>query len=205
MPGPDDARLALAAHNLLRVDAGWLSPKAALWLKGTNGKIPTGYIAMGDKVVTRIVDTAAGKIGLVFFPQGPVPEKAPTPEQEEQALAAGKALHGKVNLVIGISPWGAVGETAFLRKASGVFGCLLGSGEGIGFAQSLSEARGVFWVRPDSQGRAINVLEILEMPAPGTTPEWLEGVTFRANMDFLDDSCPTDAAMLRLIGAPPPR
>lgn len=205
MPPSDKARVALASQNLLKVDLGWLSPKAAQWLRQSVGSLPTGFHAMQKKPVTKIITTKAGKIGFVLFPEGSVPGKGPTPDQVTAVLAAGNALKGKVALIIGISPWGAAGETAFIRskKAGEVFGCILGSGEGIGFAHSLTEDPSVLWVRPDSQGRAVNVIELLELPTTGAKAEWLEGVTFRAEMDFLDDDRPDDPAMRGIVGAPP--
>lgn len=204
LPPSTPARTALAAHNLLRHDAGWLSAKAGGWLLRDAGNTPHGYSLMGKEPVSKVLETALGDVGLVLFPEGPAPWKGPTPEQEKAVLAAGKALRGRCVLVLGISPWGYVGERDFLPKARNVFSCILGGGEGVGFGFSVPEKTPeVLWLRPDSQGRAVNVLEILLQPEKGAHYAWREGKSFEAWLQFLDDDFPPDAAMLRIVGSPP--
>lgn len=202
MPDDDSGRQALAAYNLLRVDLGWMTPKSAKWMQKAAGATPHGYIEVSDKPVSRIVDSRAGKIGIVLFPEGKEPGQGPTREQEQMVLTEGKSLKEKVRLVIGISPWGYVGERDFIPKAKGIFGCILGGGEGVGFSHSLQENPGVLWIRPDNQGRAVNILELLELPVLGESPRWKENTTFRAFLEFLDESFPSDPQMLRIVGNP---
>ncbi len=214
LPPIEEGRRAFAVHSLLRVDAGWLSPKAARWMKQSSGKIPPGYQVVNAEPVSSLVDTRIGKIGILLFPEGPVPGKAPTPAQEQSVLAAGRALQSQAALVVGVSPWGLVGEKNFLPKAQGIFDCILGGGEGVGFAQSLSEkSPDVLWLRPDGKGRAVNVVEILRVPERGTpkpvkpakaASAWIDGVTFRASLEFLDNAFPPDPAMQKLVGNPAP-
>jgi hypothetical protein len=214
-PYADEARRALRAHSLLRVDAGWISTRAANWLRTQAGKIPSGYHSVATDPVSRVMETPLGKIGIVFFPEGPTPGKAPTPEQERAALAAGRALREKTALLIGVSPWGLVGEKKFLPGARGIFDCILGGGEGVAFAQSLpDDTPDILWMRPDGKGRAVTILEILRIPRRSSSrekgpqtdrraPLWLENVTFRASLEFLDANVPSDPDMRRVIGASP--
>lgn len=182
-------------------------------MKASAGKTPPGYQVVDAEPVSRIIDTRLGKVGVLLFPQGPVPGRAPTPAQEQKVLAAGRALRAQTVLLLGVSPWGLVGEKQFLPRARGVFDCILGGGEGVGFAQSLSEkSPGVLWLRPDGKGRAVNVVEILEVPKRdvrpqaqaqnGNDPVWIDGRTFRAELEFLDSSFPSDPAMRKIIGVP---
>lgn len=201
LPPEEDARLAVSAHNLLGINAGWMSARAAGWLKKYAGGLPFGYQEVAEKPVTRLVDTPVGAVGIVFFPEGPLAGKAPTAEQEQMVLEAGRSLADRAMLVIGVSPWGSIGEKAFIPKAQGVFSCLLGSGEGISFpVHSLAEAPGVLWVRPDSKGRAVNILELYALPAQGQTPDWRKDENFKASLVYLDQSYPPDPAMLDIIG-----
>ena len=206
MPPAGKARTALAAYNLLNVDIGWISKKSAKWLRDNAGEIPRGFTEVGSEPVIKILDSPIGTIGVVFFPEGPVAGKSPAPGQEEAVLSAARGLKDRVAMVLGISPWGYVGERDFLVKADGIFNCILGSGEGVGFSGTVPQkAPGVLWIRPDGQGRAINILELYSRPQPGQSIQWQERKTFGANLEFLDDSCPSDPGMLRLIGPPPPR
>lgn len=201
LPPEEDARLAVSAHNLLGINAGWISAHAAGWLKKYAGGLPFGYQEVGQKPVTRLLDTPVGAVGMVFFPEGPLAGKAPTAEQEQMVIKAGRSLTDQAVLVIGISPWGSAGEKAFLPKAQGVFSCLLGSGEGISFPfHFLNEAPGVLWIRPDSKGRAVNILELYALPVQGQTLDWRKGENFNASLVYLDQSYPPDPAMQNIIG-----
>ena len=203
MPDKAAALVALASHNLLRVDVGWLSSKAAKWLRDASGSLPNGYLEVSQKPVTRILDSKAGAIGVVLFPEGKIPGQGPSQEQIREVLTAAEAIRGKVRLLVGVSPWGYVAERNFISKdARGVFGCIMGGGEGVGFSHSLQENPGVLWLRPDTQGRTVNVLEILELPALGESPRWKENTTFRASLEFLDGSFPSDPQMRNIIGNP---
>lgn len=203
MPPAEDARVALAAYNLLHVDAGWLSKKSAKWLRDNAGAIPAGFTEVGGEPVAQLLDTAIGTVGVVFFPEGPEPGKSPAPDQEKAVLAAGRSLKDKVVMVLGISPWGYLGERDFLSKAEGVFDCILGSGEGVGFPGTVPQkAPGILWLRPDGEGRAVNILELYFQPRPGQNIHWVERKTFGVALEFLDAACPSDPAMLRVIGPP---
>lgn len=186
----------------MQVSTGWLSGKAADWFQQATGALPVGYREVGKEPVVQILDTEAGKIGVVLFPEGARPGSGADLQTEQKVLEAGKSLRGKVRLIVGVSPWGYRAERDFIRKWGNVFGCILGGGEGIGFDFSLKEHPGVLWLRPDSQGRAINIVEFLELPALDSAPKWKENTTFRAYLQFLDEDYPSDQAMIRIIGQP---
>ena len=203
MPGKNEAKTALAAHNLLKADIGWLSTKSAKWLRGATDSLPTGYIEVTQKPITQILESKAGAIGVVLFPEGKIPGQGPTPEQIREVIAAANNIRGKVRLLVGVSPWGYVAERNFIAKEGGdIFGCIMGGGEGVGFSHSLQENPNVLWLRPDSQGRAVNILEILELPALGEAPRWKENTSFRAFLEFLDESIPSEPQMNAIIGTP---
>lgn len=180
-----------------------MSARAAHWLRQEGGVLPSGHLEVGPDPLVRILDTQAGKIGVVLFPEGRQPGREPDARTVDKVLQAGRSLNGKVRLVVGVSPWGYRGERDFLRQAEGVFGCILGGGEGIGFDYSLKESPKVLWIRPDSQGRAVNILELLELPTLDKAPQWKENSTFRAFLEFLDEKFPGDPAMQAIVGDPP--
>jgi hypothetical protein len=199
-PPAAEAVFTRKLQAMLQVDAGWISRNAAAWLNTAAGGIPAGYLEIGREARDRIVQTPAGPVGIVFFPEGPVPGKGPTPEQARQVLERGKKLRGQVPLLLGISPWGLVAEKNFLPEAGGIFDCILGGGEGVGFGFSLAEkVPGLIWLRPDGKGRAVNVLELNRMPDGKTPFAWEEGRTFNARLDFMGENVPADKAALDLI------
>jgi hypothetical protein len=183
---------------LLKVNAGWLSPRAAAWMRNAAKAIPPGYNEVGDAPVSLTLPTAAGTVGLVLFPRGTGSRNAPTPKQQERVLAAAAALRPSVALVIGVSPWGYEAERDFLPRAQGVFSCLLGGGDGPGFSQSLqSKSPGVLWARSDAKGRCIT--EITLLLRPDGELQWKDGTTFRARLVDLKPSIMPDRAMEDLI------
>lgn len=199
LPGAGESKTALAAYALLQADVGWLSPRAARWFHQSTGATPPGFSEVGATPVSRTISTPIGLVGIVLFPEGSVQGKGPEQQQEQAVLAAGRALKDRCSLVIGISPWGYAGERDFLPKAEGVFHVIMGGGEGVGFSHAISDKRpGLLWLRPDTQGRAINVLEILTLP--GKDFAWRENVTFRAKLDWLDDEVRPDPAMEQIVG-----
>ncbi len=203
-PAREKAALALKAYNYLKVDAGRLSPYTAGWLKKSAGAVPSGFSVVDDAPVAVSMNTRAGVVGVLFFPVGKNPGRTPTEEQFAQVVKAGNKLKFSSDLVIGVSPWGMQGERDFLPHAQGVFDCLLGAGEGPGFAQSISgSAPGVLWARPDTSGRAVNVIEIMELPTRGQAGNWLEGITFKASLTYLEMKLAPDRGMIGIIGEPP--
>jgi len=204
LPPAESARVALAAYNLLNVDLGWLSKKSAEWLRRNAGDIPRGFVEVGSEPITRLLNSLAGPVGFVLFPEGPEPGRSPTPKQVAAVVAAGKSLKEQAVMVVGISPWGYVGERDFLPAAQGVFDCILGGGEGVGFPSAVPQKTpGVLWIRPDASGRAVNMLELFAKPQIGQKIEWIERTTFSAGMEFLGNNRPSDPAMLRVVGSPP--
>lgn len=199
MPGAQESKTALAAYSLIKTDMGWLSSKAARWFRQIADATPPGFSVVGATPVSRTISTPIGLVGIVLFPEGHTQGKEPTPEQEQSVLAAGRGLKNRCSLIIGISPWGYSGERDFLPKAVGVFNVIMGGGEGVGFSHSLSnKLPGLLWLRPDTQGRAVNVLEIRALP--DTNLIWRENVNFRARLDWLDDEVRPDPAMVKIVG-----
>lgn len=204
MPSLTDGKIALAAYTALRVDAGWLSPEAAEWMRQAGGDVPPGFTVVEKEPQTRMVSTPAGPVGIVFFPRGERQGVNPSREQEKAVLDAGKALRKKAFLVIGVSPWGHQLEKAFLSKAEGIFGCLFGSGPGVAFSHAIPpSAPGILWLRSDTRGRSVTELRLLSTPPPpasGKSPDWIEGISFTARLIPLDAKVPENKDVAALLG-----
>lgn len=203
-PAQDRAVLAVKAYSYLKVDAGRLSPFTAGWLKKAAGSLPAGFLTVDTEPVAKAFNTPAGIVGVLFFPTGDEPGRTPSAAQMQATRKAGHKLKDSCDLVVGISPWGMQAEKEFLPMAQGVFDCLLGGGEGPGFAQSVNRsAPGVLWSRSDVNGRALCVIDVLELPARAQAADWLEGVTFRASLTYLEGKQAPDRGMIKIIGEGP--
>ena len=203
-PAREKAAPSLAAYNYLKVDAGRISAFTAGWLKKSAGSIPAGFSVVDDSPVSVTLATSAGPVGVVFFPTGKGLGRAPTDDQFAETIKTGYKLKQNCALVIGISPWGMQAEQKFLPKAQGIFDSLLGSGEGPAFGQSSNaKAPGVLWSRADVNGRAVNLIEIFELPQQGQAGDWLEGVTFKASLTYLEGKQAPDHGMIKIVGEQP--
>ena len=188
---------------ILNVDAGFMSARAAGWMEKNARAIPPGFHIVRDAPVSLLAPSPAGSIGLVFFPYGQGKEGRPTEGQIQSVLSAASALRAQSVLLVGVSPWGYEAEKAFLRQGEGAFHILLGGGEGMPFAQAIAkECPAILWSRPDSMGRAITEINLMELPpsaASGGRAQWLEGISFKARLLFLDDSYPADPQMQQIL------
>ncbi len=204
MPEADDAKKAYAAHNLLKIDAGYLTTTAATWFRGATANIPKGYTVVDKKPESSICSIGGYRVGVVFFPRGAGAGFVPTQEQKKRILAEGASLASKVDFVIGVSPWGSDAEQAFLPEAQGVFACIFGGGDGIPFSHSVQpSAPGVLWVRSENRGRGVTVVNLLEIPRKGVPFIWKEGRTFTASIEYLSNKYRDDRAVEAIIGKPP--
>ena len=91
-------------------------------------------------------------------------------------------------------------ENALAASFAGYFHIVLGGGEGIAVpGQTTGEpgSPGPLWARSDRRGRAVNVLDIFAVPAPGSP--WLEGINFASRLVFLDPELPQDETVLDLL------
>lgn len=198
---PEKAQLLLSGYKALGIDVGYLSEKESTWLKSAAGGIPPNFLTVTNEPLTIIKSTSSGKVGLILFPHGEERFHLPSDRQKEAVLEAGKKIMSQVSLVIGISPWGNTAEERFILQADEIFSILLGGGPGLGFSYSFDHStQKLLWVRPENQGRAVNIIEIMELPPPGISSLWVEGVSFNARQVFLKPSIPFDPTVIKITG-----
>jgi len=197
---PEPAKLPAVAkaHEKLRYDALAVTPQEAAILSANKAALPKGAALLGDAPATAIVNVSGKQVGLVFFPM-PKDISAAVPDKlmDAAAKAAGE-LRGKVALVVGVSPWGALDEEAFINAKSGAVDVLLGSGGGSGFASRTSKDGRTLWTRAYIKGKTINRLDLAALPgAPGFA--WKIGENFTAKVDPLDENFPQDPAVEAIL------
>lgn len=111
---------------------------------------------------------------------------------------AAKALRDKTAMVVGVSPWGALDEEAFVNSRPGVVDVLLGSGGGSGFGARTPKGGKTLWTRAYIKGKTVNRLDLLALPG---SPDfaWKSGETFEAQVLPLDTAYPQDKAIESLF------
>ncbi|WCB45424.1 hypothetical protein PH214_10090 [Nitratidesulfovibrio vulgaris] len=199
------AGLTRKGYDLLKVDDGYLSPKAAQWFMTHAGGTPAGFRSVDGPPQTRIHTVNAMRVAVVFFPPLPQGVDDPTPEMVRDALSAGRKARSGADLVIGVSAWGSLNERDMLPRCEGVFDILFGSGTGSAFDGTVDGvAPGVLWARPERDGKGVNVVEVLALPQPGQPNDWVPGITIATRYIMLSDTVAHDPAMEAVIGSVPP-
>lgn len=197
-PEPDKLPAVAKAHERLAYDAMALAPQEAKLLAEHKSLPPKGAVVLEDAPVTRIVIVGGVAVGLLYFPM-PKDISAVVPDKLMDATAKAAAeLRAKAALVVGISPWGALDEEAFINTRAGAVDVLLGSGGGSGFASRTSKDGRTLWTRAYIKGKTLNRLDLLALPGkPGFT--WKIGENFTAKVDPLDENFPQDQAVDTLL------
>jgi len=200
-PATVDPRKLLAmakAYDLLGYDAGLVTPTEAEALKKAGTALPPvfGVSAAAPSVTT--IRAGGHSIGIVRFPIEPKAGEA-IPEALAKATAqAAETLHGRVELVVGLSGWGMADEEAFLGAHPGAVDVLLGSGPGAGLAGITAGAGKTLWARSYTKGKTLNRLDLFTLPgAPDFV--WKPKTDYKPDVVLLDDRIPSDPQVQQLF------
>lgn len=197
---PEPAKLpaVVKAHERLAYDVFALTPAEVNVLAENKAATPKGATVLDAAPATKVIAVGGKNVGVVYFPM-PKDVSAPVPDKLMDATAKAAAeLRGKVALVVGVSPWGALDEEAFINTRSGAVDVLLGSGGGSGFASRASKDGKTLWTRAYIKGKTMNRLDLLALPgAPGFA--WKIGENFTAKVQPLDEAYPQDPAVEALF------
>ena len=197
-PEPDKLPAVAKAHERLAYDVMVVTPQEVQVLADKKTAPPKDAIILGPTPATRVTTIGGKAVGLVFFPM-PKDVSAPVPDKLMDATAKAAAeLRGKVALVVGVSPWGALDEEAFINSRAGAVDVLLGSGGGSGFASRTSKDGKTLWTRAYIKGKTVNRLELLALPGQ-TGFAWKVGENFAAKVEPLDEAFPQDPSIEQLF------
>lgn len=189
-----------SAFNQMPYAAIYLSPKALSAIRECGLEPPTNGIAVSDFPVTGFFRAGPMVAACVFLPPGTGANGSPGPDQILAARQAAKEASPLADLLVAISPWGIQAENSLAPSLAGDFHIILGGGPGIAVPGQTSgdpAHPGPLWVRSDRRGRAVNVVDIFSLPAPGTA--WLDGIHFSSRLVFLDPHLPQDETVLEML------
>jgi hypothetical protein len=198
------------AYEKLNYDTGALSPAEAAKFASLGLAPPKGWVVLDAKEPkTVILNTAQGKVGVIFFPE----TKASAKGDEHAAPGSDlilaierkiKELRPQVNLVVGVSPWGVQDESDYLEKTKPGLNMLLGSGPGIGFMAKPAADGKVLWMHSYSKGKALYTVDLLAWPGAKDST-WEAGKNYTTKAVILDQDVSPDPGMEQLLqGVPDP-
>lgn len=199
-----DAPRIANAYSLLQFNDGYASQMATEWFSANNTTLPHAFRTVAQHSKTAYHTIGGRTVAVVFFSgslHASSGEDDSTQKQVRDAIQAGIEAKAMSDFVIGVSPWGSFTERAMLPQCEGVFDVLLGGGTGMAFSSSIdATAPSVLWVRPDRDGRCVNVIDILQWPDHMMPHTWIEGISTITRLVPLSDSEPDDPAMQAIIG-----
>lgn len=202
--GPGMATLVRSAYDLLHVDAGGVFAPTARWFRKEGGRLPSGFTEVGVEPVVRRFERGGIWAAVIFFPPLGLEQtdRITTSPQLANVLAAGRQARD-ADLVIGVSPWGREAEQAALPQLGQVYHILLGGGPGAPSPCAVPDnAPGLLWSRADRRGRAIIVLDLLELPGRNPAHAWIQEVNIHAREALLDQTVPEDPEMAAVLQRP---
>ena len=197
-PQPAKLPAVATAQSRMGYDVAVITPDELKVLAANKATPPAGFTVLGEEPQTKILSVAGKSVGLVLFPM-PRDVSTPVPEKLMDVTAkAAATLRGKVALVVGVSPWGALDEEAFINSRPGAVDVLLGSGGGSGFPARTSKDGKTLWTRAYIKGKTVNRLDLFALPGARDFTWKTEG-TYTAKVTPLDTAYPQDQAIEALF------
>jgi hypothetical protein len=186
------------AFARLNYSAGCVSPAEAKALADQGLPLPPGWQTLGKEVLSQVIETPGGNIGVLFFPAVSVPEAGPSPEVMAKIAREAKKLRPSVKLLVGVSSWGVYAERIYLEKAGPVLDVLLGGGDGVGFSARPAAGGRTVWMHSYSQGKAVYELNVLAWPG-GAGFAWEPETRFTSRAILLDQTLAPEPEMEALF------
>lgn len=190
------------ALELMDYSAGVLAESEHAVLATRNIAAPTGWTVLQATPASRVIATGQGAIGLLLLPENPVVKKGRLDSKVLESIttmATELRENSRVDLVVGISPWGQRAEQDFLSLAPPVLDLLLGSGPGSGLTGRLMHDGRTMWVRPYSKGKALNRIEIRELPDGSGSWKWTQGKNIVCSLELLDSGVRPDPTVTNIL------
>lgn len=183
--------MLFAAHEHMAYDLGILAPQETATQADSP---PEPWHRVTDQPQTVVLEKNDIRLGVVIFPARPE-----TPQRAFQETASrAQRLHQTCDLVLGVSSWGKQLEHDFLVQAPGAVDILQGSGSGGPLPFRLPNDRKTVWVRPYSEGKTVQRLDILDLPRD-TPTTWNKGRNIALRLVSLNEDMPENAAVAQTL------
>jgi len=207
-PGSDrtdegDPAAMVRALELMDYSAGVLAGSEHALLAAKNIAAPTGWTVLRTSPEYKLIRTGRKTIGILMFPEEAALKDGRLDATHLKAISsmAAKLRTDRVDLLIGISPWGQRAEQTFLSSTPPVVDLLLGSGPGSGLTGRVMQEGRTMWVRPYSKGKALNRIEIRELPTRDKAWKWITGKNIVCSLGLLDSGVRPDPTITNILAS----
>ena len=179
-------------YSELDYDLGIISPQVTDLLTDSEKEQVSDWRETTNSVQTRILDYQDHKLGILIFPELNKNSNGKTKGIHKEIVKKARELRPRVNLLIGISPWGNFPEDKFLTNNPPVLDILLGSGSGPHMTGKFLQDKKTVWVRPLSKGKTISQITIPCWPKKNTNHVWKPNKNITTNLILLKGDIPAD-------------
>ncbi len=167
-----------------------------------NGLTPPDHWVHPDEVRFMRLDRDGVAVGVLLFPEMPAEAKTPPQRVLKEIENILRQQRGKVDLLVGLSPWGLWVEKTYLESGADTPDILFGSGPGVEVPGSIIAGGRTFWTRPYAKGKSVTRIDILDLPRGKASFAWAENGNIRIESPALTDSYIEDIDVLSaLVGA----
>ncbi|NDV19192.1 hypothetical protein GO013_07135 [Pseudodesulfovibrio sp. JC047] len=182
-------RSHIRAYSFMQYDIGFVSKEEKDILAQKGMQRPSWQQSHDEAPVTFLTTKTGDKVAFVRFPSLPPGEDTPNTQLITHIEQSIKSVTPQVQLVVGISDWGWLGENEYLRNNSRyVPDVLLGSGRGSGLNGRLLAEDRCIWVRPYDKGRSLCKVQIFEWPTRKNSFAWSVSKNYNTSSIGLNDT-----------------
>lgn len=186
LPPPGTLEALAEAFDFMNYDVALLSDEEQRMLNRVGVTPPKAWKTASQEAF-RTVKTPNGTVGFLSFPPLPAGTDTPDTALVEEVTRAVAKVKPTVDLLVGLSPWGAYGEKEYLdRRPDAVPHILLGNGRGMSFVKRFSSGDRVLWSRPYPRGKTVTRFSLMSWPA-GDDFEWSDEMVSSA-AELLNDT-----------------
>ncbi|MGE4293409.1 MAG: hypothetical protein AB7E32_14510 [Desulfovibrio sp.] len=166
---------------------------------GDNGLTPPEHWVHPNEVQFMRLDRGKVGIGVILFPEIPPDAKTPPARVLADISRILRKERGKVDLLVGMSPWGLWVEKAYLESGADSPDLLLGSGPGVEVPGSIMAEGRTFWTRPSAKGKTVTRIDVLALPRGRASFAWAENGNIRFESPALTDRYIEDIDVLSAL------
>jgi hypothetical protein len=185
-PGASTLGALAQAYDFMNYDVSLLADEEQQMLNDAGIEPPAPWKTAEEQPVS-IIRTSGYTVGFLRFPALPEDTDIPDAMLVEQVTRLVAKTRPEVDLLVGLSSWGAYGEKAYLdQRPDEVPDILLGGGRGMSFVKRFASGDRVLWSRPYPRGKTVTRVSIGQLPE-GEDFEWSND-TVSVGSILLDDS-----------------
>lgn len=199
-PSQDFLNSLANAYELMKYDVALLGRTEAERFDEVGATTDSNRKTADDRPVSKIIIASGKSIAFVRLPSMSTGTDIPLETNVKTISDTIRSIRDSVDLVVGMSDWGWVGEREYLAMNPEIVpDLLLGSGLGSGVDGRVEAEGRCIWVRPYDKGRTVCELQIMEWPDRSKPFSWHEPDNFMSISTALGDQYPDHPAVSAIL------